>query len=144
MYRKILLLSCLGLTLASSLPALAGKSGYYRWIGADGEIHFGQKPPAGTPYEFIESQTGRRAPDSSDSSTEKESSETQPPATSMQILPPKDPVICERAQNNMLSLQAAGARIRATAKNGEVRYLSPEEIEVQKLRAQEAIDIHCN
>ena len=62
----------------------------------------------------------------------------------MEVLPPKDPSICEQAKGNLQSLSTHGARIRATDADGKARYLTAEEIEQQRLRAEEAIRIHCN
>ena len=147
MSRNLLFLSLISVSLLTSHAALAAKSGYYRWTDAEGEVHFSQKPPVGKAYEFIESQTGKRsaATESTNDSAmpPPESEQDLSPDAKMEVLPPKDPAICQQAKSNMQSLNAAGARIRATGKNGEVRYLTPEEIEVQKLRAQDAIKVHC-
>ncbi|WP_372864615.1 DUF4124 domain-containing protein [Spongiibacter sp.] len=150
MITRFLLTSCLSLgLLTASADLLAAKAGYYRWTDAEGEVHFSQKPPVGKPYEFIETQTGIRskADDSpavvtSDTAEDNRASELDADAK-MEVLPPKDPELCKKARGNMQSLKISGARIKVTDKNGQTRYLSPDEIATQKLRAQDAIKIHC-
>ncbi len=146
MIKKFLLMSCLSLGLLSiSTELLAAKAGYYRWTDAEGEVHFTQKPPPGKPHEFIETQTGKRSvsDDDSRSASTKANSVEAEADSKMEVLPPKDPELCQRAQGNMQSLSIAGARIKSTGKDGQVRYLTPDEIEIQKLRAQEIIKLHC-
>lgn len=146
MIKKTLLISGLGLALLlSANHSFAAKSGYYRWTDADGEVHFSQQPPVGHRYEFVETHTGRRSSAVDDAPGESPAAADTAATTpsSMEVLPPKDPAICKQAKGNMESLSVAGARIKATDANGKARYLSPEEIEQQRLRAEEAIRIHC-
>ena len=148
MIKKTLLISGLGLVLgATSLSTLAAKSGYYRWIDAEGEVHFSQKPPVGHRYEFVETQTGRRSSIAEETPEDPPASAAGIPGTtpkSMEVLPPKDPDICQQAKGNLQSLSRSGARIKATDADGNSRYLNAEEIEQQRLRAEEAIRIHCD
>ena len=147
MIKKILLISGLGLTLMlSSNHLLAAKSGYYRWTDSEGKVHFSQQPPVGQRYEFVETQTGRRSiSEDEPTAADGEAPEASPADNaSMEVLPPKDPSICEQAKGNLQSLSTHGARIRATDADGKARYLTAEEIEQQRLRAEEAIRIHCN
>lgn len=140
-------LQTIGLALLMTLGSadlLAGKSGYYRWVDDEGETHFTQKPPQGKPSVFIETVSGRqgKAP-STESAQSGSSNRAAPEPGKMEVLPPKNPELCTRAKGNMESLSISGARIKATGKDGEARYLTPEEIEVQKQRAKDVIDIHC-
>lgn len=150
--------SCLALASAlilSAGPAAAAKDGYYRWQDDQGEYHFTQQPPLGRSYEFVESDSGasfsRRSDDaeedgveagSQDSDADTEAADPQP--AKMEVLPPKDPAICAQAKSNLQSMQNNAARIRMTDENGNTRFLTPEEKEEQKARAQEAIRIHCD
>lgn len=146
-------LQAIGLALLFTLGSaelLAAKSGYYRWTDDEGEVHFTQKPPLGRPSVFVETASGRQSSPSvrnntASSSPSDDGTDTPSAGTpnKMEVLPPKDPKLCTQAQGNMESLSVSGARIKATDKDGKARYLTPEEIEVQKQRAQDIIDIHC-
>lgn len=138
---------CAGL-LICSVGVNANKTGYYRWADDDGKQHFTQQPPVGRKYDFVETRSGATThsdgidlPSDSESDQE-EGNDTAP--EKMEILPPKDPVLCEKAKGNMQSLKANGARIRITNADGSSRMLNPEEIKQQENRAQEVIKLHCN
>jgi len=150
-------LSCLALAstlILSAGSAVAAKDGYYRWQDDEGEYHFTQQPPLGRSYEFVESRSGTsfsRQSDDNDSATEADeqggessTEPTNPQPAKMEVLPPKDPAICAQAKSNLQSMQNNAARIRMTDENSNTRFLTPEEKEEQKARAQEAIRIHCN
>ncbi|AKH68987.1 protein of unknown function (DUF4124) [Spongiibacter sp. IMCC21906] len=142
----ILVNALLLLSLGICATAHAGKQGYYRWQDEGGEVHFSQQPPHGQRYEFISTgsntpytapefanqQNGNSSPTDSDKQPEK-----------MEILPPKDPAICQKAKRNLQSMQA-NARIRVTNADGSSQLLSPKDIEVQRARAKEAVKIHCD
>lgn len=150
--------SCLALASAlilSAGPAVAAKDGYYRWQDDQGEYHFTQQPPLGRSYEFVESDSGasfsRRSDDAEEDGGEAETQGddsgtggADPQPAKMEVLPPKDPAICAQAKSNLQSMQNNAARIRMTDENGNTRFLTPEEKEEQKARAQEAIRIHCD
>ena len=54
----------------------------------------------------------------------------------------KNPEFCARGRDNLETLNA-GVRIRMRNDQGEVVYLSEEDREVQRQRAQETIEMHC-
>lgn len=130
----------------------ADKMGYYRWTDNEGKQHFTQQPPLGRRYEFIETRSGASiSSGGSDDFTEvREEVEEEPDAEldnvpdKMEILPPKDPALCKKAQENLRSLTANGARIRITNPDGSTRMLNAEEIKQQENRAQSIIKLHCN
>lgn len=130
-----------------SSATLAGKEGYYRWKDDSGEFHFTQQPPVGRQYEFVETRAGASVvSNGGDDSDEIGSPEAAPAAAApqrMEVLPEKDPAVCAQAKENLLTLEKNGARIRVTDENGNSRLLNPEEMAVQKQRAQDAINIHC-
>ena len=59
----------------------------------------------------------------------------------MEVMPEKDPALCEQAKNNLKALE--GARIRITEPDGSKRLLSEDEKEGQRANARKFIKVHC-
>ena len=138
---------CAGL-LICSVGVNADKTGYYRWADNEGKQHFTQQPPVGRKYDFVETRSGATTHSdgidlADESNNEQEVGDNGAAPEKMEILPPKDPVLCEKAKGNMQSLKANGARIRITNADGSTRMLNPEEIKQQENRAQQVIKLHC-
>lgn len=138
---------CAGL-LISSVSVHADKTGYYRWADNEGKQHFTQQPPVGRKYDFVETRSGATIHSdgielAGQGDGEQQASGNDAAPEKMEILPPKDPVLCEKAKGNMQSLKANGARIRITNADGSTRMLNPEEIKQQENRAQQVIKLHC-
>ena len=146
MKKPLLISVLLGLALLS-INSLAAKEGYYRWQDDKGEMHFTQQPPVGRSYTFIETRSGASLTSQMEEQEVQASEDQDPSATrpqKMEVVPPKNPKICEQARGNMSSLQLAGARIRVSNADGSSRYLNDQEIEEQKNRARQAISLHCD
>ena len=150
---KTLLIVSLFTSLAiASLNSYAEKNGYYRWSADDGKTHFTQQPPNGRPSVFIKTASGYSSNSGADKdgqavSESKDQRNPDSPADAipekMEVLPPKNPELCAKAQSNMQSLDANGARIRISNADGSSRFLNGDEIAEQKTRAQEVIKVHC-
>jgi hypothetical protein len=136
---------CVGMALLS-LNVHAAKAGYYQWSDDKGKQHFSQKPPIGRKYQFIETSSGASMRSDGIASSAENSDDNDSDvakAERMEIVPPKDPELCAKAESNMRSLAANGARIRISNADGTPRVLSPAEIAEQKNRAQDVIKLHC-
>lgn len=154
------------LALALSLGLVAGlgataqaADSYYRWKDERGNLVVSDRPPA-TAIEYEVFSTGsnrfrRVAPgegavppetrsrpgnrfEASDSGDSEEPMET----VAVEVLPEKNPEICERARQNLQTLETA-ARIRVRDEQGELRYLTEDEIDTQRQNAMDNIDVHC-
>ena len=135
--------------LVCSLGANADKTGYYRWADDEGKQHFTQQPPKGRQYDFVETRSGATTHSDgndmfADTNDEQGTDNNEMMSEKMEILPPKDPALCAKANANMQSLKANGARIRITNPDGSSRMLNTEEIKQQENRAQQVIKLHCN
>lgn len=155
MTKTVTRLALMFLLTTTTALALAAKDGYYRWKDDQGEIHFTQQPPLGRNYEFVESRSGAsfNSPGSPAQPAEENTSadgassvdqEATARPEKMEILPAKNPAVCAQARSNLQSLQNNAARIRMTDADGNTRFLTAEEKEQQRARAQEAIRIHCD
>ena len=136
------------------LPAtVAADKGYYKWMDAKGNPqHSDRPPPAGVEYEFISTKSGltRRVSASESDGREYGSSapampvseEDGPNMAEQQAAVEKDPAMCDQARANLDTLNSM-ARVRIRDDNG-IRYLSEEEKDFQRQRANDLIAIHCN
>ena len=148
---KIALLSLSVVAASLTAEFAAAEKGYYKWLDSRGNPqHSDRPPPVGVEYEFVSTETGlRRRVDSDDVSQRGATAPAAPPApvptrtaAEEQVAIEKDPALCDRAKANMDTLNST-ARVRIRDKDG-IRYLSEEEKEVQRQKAQNLINIHCS
>ena len=140
-----LALATLGL---GSSTALAER-GYYKWVDARGNPqHSDRPPPGGVEYEFVSTETGFKRRVRPEDQNEDMSAPSMPAVSRSsnksapeQVAVEKDPALCDRAKANLDTLNSQ-ARVRI--RDGEeIRYLTPEEIETQKIKAEKTIGLHC-
>lgn len=122
-------------TLVVALFMIAGAGAaerVYKWVDADGAVHFGQQPPAKGDAEVIKIQSGFSAPD--DAGTEGLSDEEKQAAA--------DAETCRMATDNFNKL--SGERdVERTDEYGETRLLTPEEKSSERARAEAAMKRFC-
>ncbi|GEM_PF-196827 len=153
------LLSALLVLAAGVSTTLHAEDSYYRWKDERGNMVVSDRPPeASIEYEvfstgssrFRRVSPGEGAVPAETTSRPGNRFETQDKAddngsmdtVAVEVLPEKDPEICERARQNLETLETA-ARIRVRDEAGELRYLSADEIETQRQNALDNIDVHC-
>ena len=132
-------------------PSALAERGYYKWVDARGNPqHSDRPPPPGVEYEFISTETGLRRRVTREDMNESQSSapamppvNTAPPnAAEQQVAIEKDPALCDRAKANLDTLNSS-ARVRIRD-GDEIRYLTEEEKDVQRRKAQDLIAVHCS
>ena len=137
------------LTLLAALPSSAAGTTHYRWLDDRGNpVHSDRPPPQGTDYEVITTGSSLIRKVSGDEGA-------VPPETQPRVgnefdqvdmdAPPeveKNPEYCERARKNLEALDNAN-RIRVRNEQGEMRVLSDDEREAEKIKARDAIATHC-
>ncbi len=136
------LIMTLGLSAALSLQA--GQNGHYRWKDENGTIQYADRPPEGVKAEFIKFAGAKRSKAASENE-KGGTDEAKPESTTfdeMEILPKKDPQLCQQAQKNLKALKAA--RIRITEPDGSKRFLTEDEKEGQRENARKFIKLHCD
>lgn len=130
-------------------PALAGKN-YYRWVNERGNVvHSDRPPPKGIDYEVVSTiSTQRRQVEADEGAVPADTEAPQKTADAAPAVPKlepsviKDPEKCAAARANIEKLSSK-ARIRMRNEDGEMYFLTPEQQEQQRQRAQDAIDTHC-
>jgi hypothetical protein len=132
----------------SSLSTSAGRD-HYRWVDDRGNpVHSDRTPPEGVDYDVI--TTGSSLTRHVDAEEGAVPAKVEPTVGNdfeqIDSKPEeieKNPEYCKRAQDNLATLNAA-PRIRVRNEKGEHRYLNDEEKETERIKAQEAINTHCN
>lgn len=122
-------------TLMVAVFMIAGASAaerVYKWVDADGAVHFGQQPPANSDAEVIKVQSGVSAPD--DANMEGLSDEEKQAAA--------DAETCRMATDNFNKLSGEGD-VERTDEYGETRLLTPEEKISERARAEAAMKRFC-
>lgn len=155
---SVILPALLVLTVGFS-ATLHAADNYYRWKDERGNMVVSDRPPeASIEYEVfstgsnrfrrvspgegaVPAETSPRPGNrfrTSDSTGDSGGMDT----VAVEVLPEKDPEICDRARQNLETLETA-ARIRVRDEAGELRYLTADEISVQRKNALDNIDVHC-
>ncbi len=144
----ILICSALLACSFSASNSVAGST-HYRWINERGiEVHSDRPPPAGIDYEVISAGTGlKRVVPGEEGAVP---AEVTPSAgndftqvnTNEQNRDKKNPELCARAQKNLQSL-TAGTRVKVRDSQGEERYLTDEELVIEKATAEAQIGVYC-
>ena len=148
MNRKLLMLTM----VMSLLPAMAAGSSVYKWTDENGVTHFGDRQPTGQNSEQVNVRSGtsgsanekRASPQERVNQMEQQQQEEQQrqQETAVQEARRKQrEANCATARSN-LEIINSNARIR-TEENGEVRYLSPEEIEERRKQFQKIAEENC-
>lgn len=142
---------------AASLSATlaVAEKGHYKWIDSSGRpAHSDRPPPPGVEYEFVSSETGlsrRVTKEEPRTSGATAAPAPQPSAATggqtaaggEQLAIEKNPALCDSARANLDTLNSK-ARVRIRDGDGSIRYLTPDEKDVQRQKAQDLIAVHCN
>jgi hypothetical protein len=142
------------LLLSSCLlcPLTFAAEGYYKWLDKRGNPQLSDRPPpSGVAYDYISTSTGMKRRVEAGVNT----SPTTSPAPAMpttavepetvaeqQTQITKNPAYCDQAKANLDTLNS-NARVRIREK-GQVRYLTDEERDIQRRKANDTIAVHCN
>lgn len=126
-------------------PALAGAQAY-RWVDADGRVHYSQTPPAQGPYGQVAppppspgSSPHLKALEAAGQSPGEQAREQQQAATAERQRLQR----CEQARRQSARMQGTGRYYSADSK-GERSYLSPQQIDQQRAEAKAAVQEHCD
>lgn len=146
MNRKTLTLA----VLLAATPAMAFAASVYKWTDEDGVTHFGDRQPTGQQAESVNIRTGKSSGNNRMSPQERvkelerqeaEESERRQESAAEEARRKQQEANCETAQTNLALIQR-NSRIRIE-EEGELRYLTPEEIEQKKQRFETIAEENC-
>jgi hypothetical protein len=130
----------------------AAEQGYYKWTDSGGRPQLSDRPPpAGVEYEFVSTDTGRSRRISAEESSAAAGSTAaampkpeapEPTEAEKQVLIEKNPDLCDQARANIDTLNSK-ARVRIRDADGAIRYLTPDEKDVQRQKADDLMAVHC-
>lgn len=143
MLRKITLVLLIGVTL----PAW---SEIYKWVDEDGTVHYSDKKPRGSETTQVKVSTGKESKPGESVDQQINNLETQEEIDKVR----KEQEIqtaeaekakqeyCEKLKANLETL-ANNVRIRTKGEDGELRFLTPEEIVEKRQSGQKSFDEKC-
>ncbi|MCL7945865.1 DUF4124 domain-containing protein [Marinobacter sp. ATCH36] len=146
MNRKIFTLA----VLLVAAPTISSAASVYKWIDENGVTHFGDRQPTGQQSESVSIRTGKSSEGSRPSpqqqvealeEQEAEQAEQRQESAVEEARRKQREANCETARSNLSILQR-NSRIRVE-ENGEMRYLSEEEIEEKRNEFEEIADENC-
>jgi Domain of unknown function (DUF4124) len=126
------------------------EAGHYRWIDGRGKpVYSDRPPPKGVDYEVISTSSFyKRSVDAEEGAVP---AEVEPSAgnkfdqidTKAETRSKKNPELCARAKANAEAL-ASSDRIQIRNEQGEVRFLSQEELAAERDTARSHISVYCD
>jgi hypothetical protein len=124
------------MVVAGSSVESPADANYYRWVDDSGAaVHSDRPPPEGIEYEMISTSSNLiRTVSLEDDVVPVNSEESSQSA--------KNPELCKRATTNLESLTNSD-KVKVRNDEGEVRFLSPEEIIVQRQTAKAQLSVYC-
>ncbi|WP_417519622.1 DUF4124 domain-containing protein [Marinobacter sp.] len=147
MNRKTLILTL----LMAVVPGMAMSASVYKWTDENGITHFGDRQPVGAKSETVNVRSGTLSGTTNRPSPQKQLDELQEQQqkeadrekeTAVEAARRKQRAAnCESAQANLKVIDS-NARIRIE-ENGEMRYLSPEEIAEQREKLEKIAAENC-
>ncbi|XKH00096.1 DUF4124 domain-containing protein [Marinobacter nauticus] len=147
MNRKILMLAL----MMCATPGLATGASVYKWTDENGVTHFGDRQPTGGNAEQVKvrpskgSGSNRQSPQERVNAMEEQEQQDQQRRneTAVQEAQRKQrEANCATARSN-LEIIRSNARIRTEGEDGEIRYLTPEEIEERRQQFEKIAEENC-
>lgn len=130
-YKKMVLLMSATLITAIYCGTVLGET-YYKWKNESGNWVYGELPPVGVEAIKVKTTGG----------PSRRSQEPRPELANQEELNPVNKEMCQKAKANLNTLNS-GAIIQRQDENGQSVTLSPEEREVERDKAQSAINRFC-
>lgn len=138
-----LFLRATALIIGLSVAALSSADNYYRWVGTDGVVHYGSRPPEGVTAELI-STYGKSAPSNTDQVAEKKVvAENNYTEKQKEVLKARQ-AQCDQERQRLNSLKSSGSRIQMEQPDGTTRYLSADEVIKEIASSEKFVNQACN
>lgn len=149
---RLFLSSCF--LLALSLPGSPAFAEIHKWIDADGNVQFGDRPPSDRNTETIAAPKSPSAPPAGQSSAaimakqrlkDSEAEQAKQKASAAELANQKKAQQAECVQiKRQLATFERGGRIVETQDNGEPHYFSAEEIDASRIKYQKMLKERCS
>ena len=137
------------LLLAASGAQSIADSNQYRWLDDRGNpVYSDRAPPKGVDYEIVSAGSSlKRVVAAEEGAVPAEieprvGNEFNQVDSAAAARSKKNPELCQRARKNLEALTDS-AQVKIRNDQGEVRFLSPEEMEVERQTARAQISVYC-
>lgn len=127
----------------------AAGSNHYRWLNERGEPVFSDRPPPkGVDYEVVSSQSSLKRNVSAEEGAVPPETQSRAGNEFDQIdtaaveLSKKNAELCKRAEMNLIALNSAD-KVNVRNDQGELRELSPQEMELARQTAKAQMSVYC-
>jgi hypothetical protein len=147
--RNMKYLVCLILVITSSAYA----NGIYKWIDEDGNVHYGDAPPASVATEEVTvdvapSVPGKPLPrletsDPGSSTTSSESPANDEPEPEPEVSDEQAENICSQAHRNLTKLNKSRRKARVRNPDGTTRQMNNEERKASREQANQNVKDYC-
>jgi len=138
--------------LMAVAPGMAISASVYKWTDANGITHFGDRQPVGANSETVNVRSGTSTGSGNNRPTaqqrlgelqeqQQEDAEKKQETAAQTARRKQRKANCETARSNLKVIES-NARIRIE-ENGEMRYLSPDEIAEQRDKLEEVVAENC-
>ncbi len=148
------------ITLISSFIFLSSSfcyAGIYKWVDAEGNVHYGQQRPANAPSERLEVQQyapqntssykrpGEKRPAGKTANGQTTEKKKQTPVKKKETRAEKKERLasCKKTRKTLSTMESIG-RIRVRDKDGNMTYMSQKKKEADMKKARDLISKHCN
>ena len=134
------------LTLLASTSLNAGS--IHKWTDANGNVFYGDTPPVSTKTEGVRVQSAPSNPGkalprlSSEDNGEAAGNDSPASGSDDNLTVAQSKVACDNAKQDLNVIQTS-SRIKLQLTDGTTRYLTPEEIDQRKTRAEADIKNFC-
>lgn len=145
---RLMATACITTLLLCSFSNAHASKNFYKWVDEKGVTHYSAHPPAKAQEEAIKVRTTNLK---ADEPAPAEAGKGDTPAATPAATPPlegtvvrdKSPELCKQARQNLKTFEE-NARLRLKDdKTGEMRYLTPDEMQSQKDLANKQVKDNC-
>jgi len=145
---RLLLVWTIFISLMMSVPSFS--EDYYRWVDAQGVVHYGSRPPEGVDAVKINTY-GKSESESAplDNSTPLNNKATGKNGQATKTDSERTDLValrqaqCKEERERLRVLQTPGSRIRMEQTDGSVKYLSPDEVALEVDNSQKFLSEAC-
>jgi hypothetical protein len=128
-------------------------AGIQKWTDENGQVHYGDSPPAQVTHEAVRisrppSNPGKTLPRFTTENKDQPEKKQDQPSSAQAKAPAPEPSkeqaaqFCEQAKKDLVTINRSN-RIRVKSADGSVRLLTTEEIEARRKQSQADIDQYC-
>ncbi|VUD68307.1 hypothetical protein TDB9533_04091 [Thalassocella blandensis] len=118
---------------------------YYRWKDANGQIHYGSRPPVGVEAEKVKTYGGRSSATETNSSAETSENPDETGGSAdvdTQKIAAEQKKQCDQERQRLATLKST-SRIRMKDNDGKTRYLNADEVSNEISMSQEFLNDAC-